>query len=159
MRLWAPGYIPQTTNRHDYCNCPSHYLLPGANWTRTYFSSMFTQTHHVHVVLLYNSPASFENGLDREWEKVVVISSPCSHKHTMHFCTTHLLRLRMDWTGNNQRQYSFIIMFTQTHHMLLYTCNSPPKVKNGLDREQEMAVILSSHTFTYISCISVQLTR
>ena len=77
----------------------------------------------------------------------MVILSP-THTHTtniMHLCTTHHLKLRMDWTGNEKRKWSFLV-YTHKHHALLY--NSPSKVENGLDRKQGKAVVISTPTHT-----------
>ena len=76
---------------------------------------------HKHHALLYNSPTKVENGLDRKREKKVLISTPTyTHTKIMHFCTTHRLKLRMNWAGNEKRKWSFLVLHIHTQTSCTY---------------------------------------
>ena len=105
--------------------CTTHHLKFIMDWTRNkkrkwsfllLHTCAHTHTHtHKHHALLQNSLAKVENILHRKRGKKVVTSSP-THIHTniMHFCTTHQLKLRMDWTGNREQKQSFLVLHIHT---------------------------------------------
>ena len=78
----------------------------------------------------------------------------------MHFFTTHPLKLRMDYVGRKEGKAVLIFTHTLTHKHNALLDNSPPKVENGLGREQGKVGLISIHSYTntQTQCTSSQLT-
>ena len=131
--------------------CTTHLLKSGMDQTGNEENSSHIAScmlTHKHNALLYNSPPKFENGLDRERGKQQSFLVVHSHTGIMHFSTTHLLKLWMDWTENEENT-AVISSRTLTHRHRALLYNSPSKVENGSDREwekQQSFLVVCSHT-------------